>query len=138
MKLIPKLALTSAVIALAFMSTANAQNMRVNVPFAFHAGRVVLPAGTYQVETSQTSPIIRLSQLDGKFACLVMTKAYSGSAQPNRRSVAFNRHGTTYFLSRVTAGSVKGSAEVYTSPAEREYSKARPEAKETVYVASER
>lgn len=138
MKLISKLAVTSAVIALAFMSTANAESMRVNVPFDFHAGQVTLPAGTYQVETTPASPLIKLSQLDGKYTCLLMTKRYGGPAQPDRKSLVFNQHGTTYFLSRVAAGGVRGSAEVYTSPAEREYSKAQPAAKETVYVASGR
>jgi len=33
MKLISKLAVTGAVLALAFISTASAQSMRVNVPF---------------------------------------------------------------------------------------------------------
>jgi len=51
MRFISKLAISSAVIAIAFMSTANAQSMRVNVPFAFDtwyspAGRALLPAST--------------------------------------------------------------------------------------------
>src|SRR6266568_2650605 len=84
MKLISKLAVTSAVLALAFISTANAQGMRVSVPFSFNAGSLTLPAGEYSVDVNSTTQRVMLKQLDGKASCFLMVKALNGSGQVER------------------------------------------------------
>lgn len=55
MKLISKLTFTSAVLALAFVSVASAESMRVSVPFGFRACGQTLPAGDYRVELNLTN-----------------------------------------------------------------------------------
>jgi hypothetical protein len=138
MKLISKLAVTGAVLALAFISTASAQSMRVNVPFGFHAGEKSLPAGTYEVAVSQKAQLVKLTQLDGKSNCMLVIKAFDGTPQADHGSLVFNHYGSSYFLTRVKAAGVEGGAQMFTSRAERESAQVRPAAKETVYIASGR
>jgi hypothetical protein len=138
MKLISKLAVTSAVMALAFISTANAQSMRVEVPFGFKAGNLSLPAGTYKVELNQKIQRVLLSQLDGKASCFLLVKASNGSKIAEQGSLVFNQYGSSYFLTRVKTAGVAGSAELFTSRAELEFTSARPESKATVIIASGR
>jgi hypothetical protein len=136
MKLISKLAITSAVLALAFISTANAQSMRVNVPFGFHAGKLELPAGMYKVEVNQRAQRVTLNQLDGKANCFLMVKAFNVTGLEQPGSLVFNQYGSSYFLKRVKTGGIENGAELFTSRAEREYAKVKPEVKEIAYVAS--
>jgi hypothetical protein len=138
MKLISKLAVTSAVLALAFISTANAQRMSIDVPFGFHAGKLSLPAGAYKVELNQTAQRVALSKLDGKAGCYLLIKAFSGSGMPEHGSLVFNQYGGSYFLARVKTAGIDGGAELFTSKAEREYAKAKPAPKATVIIASGR
>jgi hypothetical protein len=138
MKLISKLAITSAVLALAFISTANAQSMNVDVPFGFHAGKLSLPAGTYKVEVNQRAQRVTLNQLDGKYNCFLMVKDFDSAGPAEHGSLVFNQYGSSYFLTRVKTAGIKGDAEMFTSPAEREFAKTQPEAKEIALVASGR
>jgi hypothetical protein len=138
MKLFSKLAITSAVLALAFISTANAQSMNVAVPFGFHAGRLSLPAGTYQVAVSQAAQRVTLNQLDGKAKCFLMVKDFGSESLAEQGSLVFTQYGSSYFLKRVKTAGVKGDAEMFTSPAEREFAKTQPEAKQIALVASSR
>ena len=139
MKLISKLAVTSAVLALAFISTATAQSMRIDVPFGFQAGNASLPAGTYTVEVNQTAQRVKLNQLDGKSNCFLMVKAFNGAGLVDRGSLVFTQHGSSYFLKRVKTAGVEGGAELFTSKAESQLAKVQPASKnETVIIASGR
>lgn len=138
MKFFSKLAVTSAVLALAFISTASAQSMRVNVPFGFHAGDQALPAGTYKVDLNQRAQGVRLSTLDGKANCLLNVKALGGSGVPDTGSLVFHRYANSYFLAKVKPAGVAGGAELFTSRAERELAKVQPEPKSTLIIASSR
>jgi len=137
MNFISKLAVTSAVIALAFVSTANAQSMRVDVPFGFKAGDSALPAGTYKVDLNQASQRVTLSQLDGKAGCFLTVKAFDGAGAVNNGSLVFHQYGSSYFLSKVKPAGV-GAAELFTTRAEREFAKTQPESKATLIIASGR
>lgn len=138
MKFISKLAVTSAVIALAFVSTANAQSMRVDVPFGFHAGSLSLPAGMYNVALNQTTQRVTLSKLDGKANCFLTVKSFNGSRVGDQGSLVFNQYGSSYFLSKVKAAGGLGGAELFTSRAEREFAKAQPDVKPAMVLASGR
>ncbi len=137
MKFFAKFAISSAVIALAFISTASAQSMRVDVPFAFKAGNQTLPAGKYEVNLNQAAQRVTLSKLDGHFNCYLTVKGFNGSPATERGSLVFNQYGSSYFLSKVKSPTA-GGAELFTSRAEREYSKAQPEAKPSLVIASGR
>ena len=138
MKFFSKLAITSAVLALAFISTASAQSMRVHVPFGFHAGDQALPAGTYNVSLNQATQGVRLRTLDGKANCFLIVKASGGAAIPDSGSLVFHRYGNSYFLAKVKPAGVAGGAELFTSRAERESAKVQPEPKPTLIIAANR
>jgi hypothetical protein len=136
MKSLSKLTVTSAVLALAFISAAAAQNMRVSVPFGFRAGEQTLPAGTYRVALSQSQQRVTMQQLGGSAACFLPVKAYSGPGTPERATLVFNQYGSSYFLTRVNAPGVAQGAELFTSRAEREIAKAQSGVKKLVVSAS--
>ena len=136
MKSISKLAITSAVIALAFISTASAQSMRVNIPFGFRAGQESLPAGTYNVALSQQNGRVTLTQLEGNAGCFLLIKAYSRSGAPEQGTLVFHQYGNSYFLSRIDAAGVTNGAELFTSRAELELAKVETRAKQVVVSAS--
>lgn len=136
MKLISKLTFTSAVLALAFVSIASAESMRVSVPFGFRACGQALPAGVYRVELDQTSQRISLRQLDGKAACYVTVKSYTGSGSAEQGELVFNQYGDRYFLSRVDAPGVSMGATVFTDHSERELAKAEGATKTVQFPAS--
>jgi hypothetical protein len=138
MKLFSKLAVASAVIALAFVSTASAQSMRIAVPFGFNAGSVALPAGTYSVGLNQAAQFVTLHQLDGKANCVLMVKSFAGNGVVDRGSLVFTQYGTAHYLSRVKTAGVNGAAELYKSRSEREIAKAQPGVKPAVVLASSR
>jgi hypothetical protein len=136
MKLISKLAVTSAVLALTFVSFANAQSMRVSIPFGFNAGDKVLPAGEYRVELNRSSGRILLNDVNGKDGCFLAVKAYTGDGTAERGSLFFNRYGDRYFLSRVNApGSLPG-ASVFSNRTEREIAKAQTGVRTVIPAAS--
>ena len=138
MKLISKLAISSAVIALAFMSTANAQSMRISVPFGFKAGSQALPAGTYKVDLNQATQHVTLHQLDGKAACILMVKRFAGAGMADRGSLVFNQYGASHFLTSVKTAGVDGAAELWKSRAEREISQAQPGVEPAMVLAATR
>jgi hypothetical protein len=136
MKSISKLAITSAAIALAFISTASAQSMRVSIPFGFRAGQQSLPAGTYNVALSQQNGRVTLTQLEGNAGCFLFIKAYSHSDAPEQGTLVFHQYGNSYFLSRVNTAGVTSGAELFTSRAEQELAKVETHAKKVVVSAS--
>ena len=97
--------------------------MRVSVPFGFRACGQALPAGEYNVDTSLLNQRISLLQLDGKAACYLSVKTYTGSGAPELGSLVFNRYSDRYFLSQVNAPGVSMGAAVFTDRAEREVAK---------------
>ncbi len=132
------LAICSAVIAVAFMSTANAESVRVAVPFGFKAGAATLPPGTYQVEVSPSKQQIHVAQVNGKAGCFLTIKDFAGKATTERGSLVFNRYGSTYFLTRVNPANADAGVELYMSKAEREIAKAEPVTHPAMVVASGR
>ncbi len=136
MKLISKLTFTSAVLALAFVSVASAESMRVSVPFGFRACGQTLPAGVYKVDLNLMNQRIALLQLDGKAGCYLPVKAYTGPGAPEHGTIVFNRYGDRHFLSRVNARGVRMGATVFTDRAERELAKVEGAAKTVQVPAS--
>ena len=113
--------------------------MLVNIPFAFVAGNVTLPAGEYRVQKldgNSTVVLIRCS--DATASAMVVTHAAQAKELQTESKLIFNQYGNRYFLSQVwTAGSIRGR-QLLKSPQEKEISQvARIETKsEFTLVAS--
>ena len=100
------------------------QSFRVQVPFAFVANAVTLPAGEYDIQRQANGGValLILSKNSGPSA-IVMTNAIQSKDWQPETCLVFHRYGNRYFLSQVwTAGDRRGR-EIYKSPAEKELAK---------------
>jgi hypothetical protein len=114
-----KRALVMAICLMAFlgsMAFAGSAPVRVNIPFEFHAGDVLMPAGEYVIDIS-TASNVKVRSLDGGDSVFVCTnRALSLNNVPSY-SVSFNRYGDNYFLAALDTGDFK--ANVLKSGAEK-------------------
>jgi hypothetical protein len=126
MTLIAKLGMAGAALILACTTAAQAQTMRASVPFRFHAGQQVLPAGDYQVQVNQLSRDITITSLDTGRTCFLGYMApYTPKASGNAKLV-FVRYDSGSFLRRLEPGGFYDGVELFTTKAERELAKASP------------
>jgi hypothetical protein len=96
--------------------------MDAEIPFAFHVGNTILPAGHYQV-TPEMVPGI-LSIRGEKHNVVVITSGVEANQVRSKSSLLFMRYGDTYFLSKVwLSGQSLGRALPQTN-AERELARA--------------
>jgi hypothetical protein len=88
-------------------SAANPTILRANIPFAFYAGKELLPAGQYTFELqaiglgSATASAVAVRHQDGSLATFLFTMP--GTGRFNNDLLYFNRYGNKYFLSKVEA-----------------------------------
>lgn len=136
MKHFSKIAITGVVFALAFISTASAQSMRISVPFGFHAGDKALPAGEYKVSLNQVNQRVTLSNIAERKGYFMTVMAYTGPVDSDRGSLVFSRYGSSYFLTRVNAAGAPAGAKVFEGRAEREISKTHASLKPEIVRAS--
>jgi hypothetical protein len=75
-------------------------SLKANIPFEFHAGTLLMPAGEYNINHSNGVLVLRGST--GRSA-VVMTAAQSPATPENPRAgkLVFNVYGDRYFLSKV-------------------------------------
>ena len=109
------LACTLAATALASTSQAFAQGhaMQVNVPFAFHNGSQLLPAGIYRVEIQSSHLILLQGQFRSGF---VITNPETTRKITGPGKVIFNRYGSQYYVSEFwPQGSETGQRSVKSS-----------------------
>jgi hypothetical protein len=117
--------LLAGLLALSIMAVtqvARAQeSMIVNIPFAFTAGNVTLPAGEYRVQKlEQYSAVLLMNCRDARAATFVVANPAQTKELQSQSKLVFNRYDNLYFLSQVwTAGSSRGR-QLRKSPKEKE------------------
>src|SRR5258707_516002 len=77
--------------------------MQADIPFAFHVGAKILPAGHYEVrrDVVRYADVLSIRCRERKAGVMIfMDRADVGKA-PETATLAFNRYDGTYFLSRV-------------------------------------
>ena len=74
---------------------------RVDIPFAFSAGGVHLPAGNYHISHLGDPYFVLIEKDDGRARALVYVHP-SASNLSGSTSLVFNRYGNQYFLSQVS------------------------------------
>lgn len=125
MKAVPFRIIMTAMLALAFVATTETaraqQPLLVNIPFAFAAGRMALPAGEYRVQKiAYNSPVLLIQRTDKGAATVVMSLTAQANAKQDQSKLVFHRYRNRYFLFQVwTAGSERG-LELPKSPQEKE------------------
>jgi hypothetical protein len=82
----------------------------VNIPFAFTAGNMALPAGEYRVENlNQNSGVLLIQRTDASVAKTALSIAAEVNAPQAQSKLVFHRYGNSYFLSEVwVAGHARG------------------------------
>ena len=97
------------------------ESMVVDIPFAFTAGNVTLPAGEYRVQKLDgNSAVLLIRCSDASAAAMVITSAAQAKELQSQSKLVFNRYDNRYFLSQVwTAGSIRGR-QLSKSPQEKE------------------
>ena len=111
-----------ALLSMVATQVARAQEtMVVNIPFAFTAGNVTLPAGEYRVQKlEQNSAVLLIHCWDAGASTMVITNAAQAKETQTESKLVFNRYGNRYFLSQVwNAGSIRGR-QLPISPREKE------------------
>src|SRR5215510_3955277 len=123
---------TTGMLALAFFAAtqmARAQEPLVgNIPFAFTAGKMMLPAGEYKVEKETEDDVVLLiRRTDRSAATFALSHATQANAQQTESKLVFHHYGNRYFLTQVwVAGSSRGR-ELPISKQEKEQVLARNE-----------
>ncbi len=84
--------------------------MLVNIPFAFVAGNVTLPAGEYRVQKlDRNLAVVLIRCSDANASAMVLSNAAQAKEIQTQSKLVFNRYGNRYFLSQVwAAGSIRG------------------------------
>ena len=129
-KLIPRIALLSALLIVTTAASAHAQSLanraRFTIPFDFAFGEKKLPAGKYAVGRAvQSSNDIMMSISDdnGRMKAIVLSNAVMKLDSVKKNTLVFHRYGDQYFLVQVWAAGAETGRQFPTSKLEREVKK---------------
>lgn len=77
----------------------------VNVPFAFHVGKALLPAGEYLFNMAPVAApggyMLKIVNRDGSMCEYVLSQRIDGFGRGTDFNLYFNRYGDSYFLRKV-------------------------------------
>jgi hypothetical protein len=121
MKSLKNLVVASIFAALACSGLhAQSVNLRATIPFDFHAGKTLLPAGEYLIHSD--GPVVWLGAGDhSKPASAVMTIGAAASLDSHQQArVEFNRYGDEFFLSSIWNPSTAGGRQLIPTAREKE------------------
>ena len=131
-----------AVLALAAVAavpaSAQSATLKANIPFEFHAGSKVMPAGEYTVDGGWNSNVALIRSVDSHSAGYISAPASQTSPGASRQveKLVFNHVGDQYFLRQIVNGSLSLVRDLPKSSTERELdrSSASASARETVVI----
>ena len=118
-------------VLLAAVSAFGQQRLRYDIPFEFHFGDKVVPAGQYGV-TWAANNVQHLLSIEGRDSGVhgyaVTFPVGGGTNRPDEGRLVFNKYGDTYFLSEVWAPGYAQGGAISKSKTEREISRISPAA----------
>jgi len=88
------------------------------IPFAFTAGRLTVPAGTYTLAETTIPGVLQLRNAQGSTR-FISIQCAADVEEPAKVQLIFHRYGERYFLAQISYG-VMGGYLLPMSPAERE------------------
>jgi hypothetical protein len=120
MKSLKQLAVT-AFIGTLVCSGLYAQNtsMLATIPFDFHAGKTVMPAGEYRIEGKGSFVILRGAE-GGMPIVSLLTNGAVGPESGRKGSLVFHRYGDAYFLTKIWNSYSRTGRELLPTAAEKE------------------
>ena len=101
--------ITAVLGSVAFAYAGETPTLKVNIPFAFHAGNQVFPAGEYIIKMSAlghsaTGSILTIGTKDGSVLMCLNANASETSGSDPAYTATFKKYGGRYFLSEVQNG----------------------------------
>jgi hypothetical protein len=75
-------------------------DLQAEVPFDFHAGKTIFPAGVYSLDI-QNSGLVMIQDRRGRNSAFVGTLGIGGGPQSQDSKLVFHRRGDQYFLSEL-------------------------------------
>ena len=88
------------------------QRLTVQVPFGFHVGNSILPAGAYTVDNDPAPNVLRLRSDDFKSSVMIQTNSVQKLKAPSQGMLVFNKYGDEYFLSQVWKPGINTGSEL--------------------------
>ena len=80
-------------------------SLNVSIPFAFTAGKAVLPAGDYTIEPRFGSPVVFIRNLQNRETIAILAQPNYGSYKDTGSKVVFRVHGDKHYLASTWIGS---------------------------------
>jgi hypothetical protein len=111
-----------ALVCAATVTAAGAQTvpLRANIPFQFHVGEKVMPAGQYQVAgLNNSTSVIKVTSAEKKTAALALKNTIRAKSDAAESRLVFRRYGNEYFLAQVFTEGTEVGSELPKSKAER-------------------
>jgi len=87
--------------------------LKADIPFAFHVGSAILPAGHYEVRSAVGPDLMTIQCMDCKGAALVPVREVVADTKSSSGGLTFHLRGNAYFLSKVWAA---GNSQVQMLP----------------------
>jgi hypothetical protein len=96
------------------------QVLKFNAPFAFYAGNVEMPAGSYTVTHSNDNfDILVLESADHSQSTFVECMTVDTNTRPSETEVSFNKYGKTDFLDRISLRGESSEMQILPSTTEQ-------------------
>lgn len=108
--------------ALSFLAlSASAADLKATIPFDFHLGNAVLPAGDYSIQYSAALPVLIFRNSLGKPAAMASTRPPEKQRKDGASVLMFHQIGNEYFLNALwTPTAPDGGLSIPTSTREKE------------------
>jgi hypothetical protein len=99
---------------------AQSVDLRATIPFDFHAGKTLLPAGEYLIHGNGPVVWLRAEDHSTPAFALMTIGADSGIDRSRQARVDFNRYGNEYFLRTIWNPSTEGGRQLLPTAREKE------------------
>ena len=86
-----------------FRLQAQSATLEAKIPFDFHVGNTLMPAGDYRVHYSGNLLVLREQGSDARAVFTTLTIHTIRREAPNQGALLFNRYGDDYFFTKVWA-----------------------------------
>jgi hypothetical protein len=95
--------------------------LQIDIPFEFHIGTTILPAGHYEMRPQFVRDVLQIRCRERRVSALIVMNGADARTMPQLATLKFNRYGNTYFLSRVWIPEYSQRRELSKSKAEFEF-----------------
>ncbi|HME10723.1 MAG TPA: hypothetical protein VKG25_26950 [Bryobacteraceae bacterium] len=114
----------------------NAQivNLKANIPFDFHAGKRVMPAGEYQIHGEGSWFLVHPADGDKPVTSFLTFSAIGDESNRGEPRIEFKRYGNTYFLATIWNGYAADGRELAKEVGEKKLAK-EAKSTQTIIVA---